>query len=97
MKKQVDFIKKNKVKEYTIEDIRTLRLIPWAHNFRTIKKIIVGSKNSLKARMVGTEKQPRYLIPATGIIKYLQTYGPALMGTIRKTKNDKRSKRETKN
>lgn len=94
MNKKVDFIKKNKIKAYTLTEIRDLKLIPWARNGRTIRKVIAAdSMNLLKAKVIGVGSQRRYIVPANGLIKYLQTYGPVMIGMVRKTKNVNRSKR----
>lgn len=89
MKSQVELLKKNPRKLYNITEIEELKLIPWARNNRTLLKIIDADKrgaNLLRVEIVGVSKGRRYLVPAGGIIKYLQIYGPALIGTVRQKK-----------
>ncbi len=70
-------------------DFKTLRLLPWAKDERTVRKILEQDKkgpNVLRAKITGTGSNRRYLVEGKYIISYLQIYGPALMGTVRKPK-----------
>ncbi len=89
MKNTVEFLKTQRVKEFTLTEIEALALIPWAKNGRTIRKCIeadIAGENLLEARAWGVDSQRRYSVSRKGLLKYLQTYGPALMATIRKPK-----------
>lgn len=103
MKEIVESLRKDQEATYSLMEAQRLGLIPWARNVRTLRKIIdadIESGNLFGAIVTGTASQRRYLLTARGIIKYLQTYGPALMGTVRKPKQKiygkRRSNRKTK-
>ena len=90
MKKTVEFLKKDPSRTYTLADFEKLKLLPWARNQRTVRKLLDADKkgpNILRAKITGTESQRRYLVRGEMIIDYLLTYGPALMGTARKPKH----------
>lgn len=89
LERAVETLKRSPKREYTIEEIRELRLIPWARDVRTIRKIILlDSKGEklLAAKITGKDSQRRYLVRGAQIIKYLKKYGPVLMHTARKPK-----------
>lgn len=91
MKNIVELLRKKPRATYTLTDVERLGLIPWARNGRTIRKAIDADfegGNLLGAIVTGAASQRRYLLPARGLIKYLQTYGPALMATVRKPKHN---------
>lgn len=92
MKKTVDFLKKDPSRQYTLADFEKLKLLPWARDQRTVKKLLDADKkgsNVLKAKITGTASQRRYLVEGTNLINYLLTYGPILIGTVRKPKHGK--------
>ncbi len=89
MKKQVEILQKSPSRVYGLMDFKTLSLLPWAKDERTVRKILEQDKkgsNILHAKITGTGSNRRYLVEGRYIIKYLQIYGPALMGTVRKPK-----------
>lgn len=89
MRKQVDFLKKDPEREYTIADFKRYKLMPWARNYRTLAKLIKQDflgENVLKAKIEGEGKLIRYTIKGKHIINFINLYGPYLMGTIRKPK-----------
>ena len=91
MKKTVAQLQKDPEKIYTLADFETLGLLPWAKNQRTVKKILEVDKkrlNVFKVKIVGEGNQRRYYVKGKNIINYLTTYGPALISTVRKSKND---------
>jgi hypothetical protein len=65
-----------KDKEYNLKEIRDGKLIPWALHYQTIRKIIEGS--SLLANVKGVERQRRYTIKGSEIIRYKKQYLIAL-------------------
>lgn len=86
MKKRVDILRKTPKKIYTLKEMEAYKIIPWANNGRTIRKIIdqdKRGKNLLASRVTGIGSQKRYTVPTSGLIRYLQTYGPFLIGTVR--------------
>lgn len=90
MEHTVEALKKHPGKEYTLVEIKAMCLIPWARDDRTVRKIIsadLRGANLLRAKIYGIGTQRRYIVPKGGLIKYLQTYGPALMATVRKPKH----------
>lgn len=90
MRKTVEFLKKHPNKTFTLSEIASMQLMPWARDSRTIRKLIerdFEGANLLNATVKGVGGQRRYTMQAKDIRKYLQTYGPALMGTTRQLKN----------
>lgn len=90
MKKQVVQLQKDPEKVYGLMDFKALKLLPWARDERTVRKILEADKkgqNLLHAKITGTGTKRRYLVAGKYIINYLQIYGPILMGTVRKPKN----------
>lgn len=85
----IEILTRSPKREYSIEEIRELRLIPWARDQRIIRKIILLDQKGeqiLNATITGKATQRRYLVRGSNIIKYLKKYGPALMHTARKPK-----------
>lgn len=90
MKDMVDSLKKHPSKTFTLTEIAQQGLLPWARDGRTIRKVIEADfegANILQAIVRGEGNQRRYLVTARNLIKYLQIYGPALIGTTRQLKN----------
>lgn len=89
LERVVETLKRSPKREYTIEEIAGMQLIPWARDPRTIRRIILidskGAKD-LAAEITGKATQRRYLVKGSNIIKYLRKYGPVLMHTTRKPK-----------
>lgn len=74
---------------YTVTDIVTENILPWARNYRTIVKLIeqdLAGENILEAEVAGEGRQRRYSISGRNIIKYVKKYGPVLIGSVRKPK-----------
>lgn len=87
LERVVETLKRSPKREYTIEEIAGMQLIPWARDPRTIRRIIlIDSKGDLDATVSGKGTQRRYLVKGSNIIKYLRKYGPVLMHTTRKPK-----------
>lgn len=96
MKDIVETLKKHPRKTYSLVDVVSLKLMPWARDGRTVRRLIdedFAGANLLQATVTGAATQRRYLLTGRGIIKYLQTYGPALMGTVRKNRKTYGKKR----
>lgn len=94
MRNPVEFLQKNPTEWYTLTSLEKLGLIPWARNARTIRKIIDADKrtgNILEARVTGSATKRRYLVRRDTLLEYLLTYGPILMGTVRKPKKHVRT------
>jgi hypothetical protein len=95
MKDKVEALLKQRHGWLTLADIVKLQLIPWARDARTVRKLIDADamgKNVLKAKVDGKSTQRRYLVRSTALTRYIEIYGPAMMGTVRKTKHGKHSK-----
>lgn len=89
LERAVEALKRSPKREYTIEEISELQLIPWARNARTLRSIILQDSKGekiLDATITGRDTQRRYLVKGSQIIKYLRKYGPVLMHTARKPK-----------
>lgn len=74
---------------FTLGDIESLKLIPWARNGRTIRRLIEADaigRNVLQAKISGEGSRRSYLVRPKRMAKYLLTYGPAMMATVRNTK-----------
>lgn len=94
---QVESIKNNPKKYYTVTDLVRTRIIPWAKHNRTINKIIEADLEGysvLKAEVSGTDEYRQYRIAKKNLIKYLKIYGPALMATVRKQNYERTKIRE---
>lgn len=103
MREQVEYLKGNPEREYSIAEIREHRLMPWARDYRTIGKAIKRDffgENKLQARIEGEGRQARYYIRGKHLLAYIEIYGPYLMGTARRPKRTwiqpKQSKRSSK-
>lgn len=99
MKEIVESLKKNPKREYSLSEITTKRFIPWALNYRTIRAIIEKDRvgyNLLNTRVSGgrTAAGRRYTVRGEGIINYLVTVGPILLGTVRKSKTNGKRKQK---
>lgn len=95
MKDQVEALLKRQHRWLTLADIARLKLIPWARDARTIIKMIdadAAGKNILGATVDGKRSQRRYLIRGTAVTRYVEMYGPIMMGQVRKTKHGKHKK-----
>lgn len=91
LERVTETLKRSPKREYTIEEIQEGEFIPWARDPRTIRKIIMlDSKGEgiLDAAITGKGTQRRYLVKGSNIIKYLRKYGPVLMHTARKPKQN---------
>lgn len=89
MREQVEYLKRHRSSELSLQDIRSQNLVPWARDFRTLGKMIKQDffgENLLEARIEGEGRQARYFIRASNLLTYIETYGPYLMGTTRKPK-----------
>lgn len=78
IKKTVDFLKRYPNKVFTMQDIRTLKLIPWTQNDRTLKRLIeqdIKGENELKAKIEGIGSHTRYYIKGKNIINFIKRYG----------------------
>ncbi len=87
MQETVDFLKKRPRATYSLQDAEALNLIPWAKSAKTIRKLIDADfegENLLGVIVTGSVTQRRYLLTASGIIRYLKAYGPAMMAMARK-------------
>lgn len=76
----VDTKKKSPSRVYTLQEVQELRLIPWAHNPRTIRILIANDRkgaNYLQVKIKGAGKLRRYFLPHSGITKYLKIYAPS--------------------
>ena len=95
MKNQVEALLKRRHGWLTLADIASLKLIPWARDARTIRKLIdadAAGKNVLGAKVDGSSTQRRYLVRGAAITRYVEMYGPAMMGMVRKSKHGKSKK-----
>ena len=67
-------------KEYTLKEVRDLRLIPWAKHYQTLRRIVSGDflgDNVLKAVRRGEGRLIRYSIKGSNIIRYVEINGYA--------------------
>lgn len=97
MREQVELLKENPEKEFSQAEFRTFRLFPWAVDSRTWGKIIKADmfgENILKTRIEGEGYTTRYLIKGKNIIKYINKYGPLMMGKVRKPKQNTWQKKQ---
>lgn len=95
MKNKVGALLKQRHGWLTLTDIVSLQLIPWARDARTIRRLIdadAAGQNILGAKVDGSATQRRYLVRGIAITRYVKTYGPAMMGMVRKTKHGKHQK-----
>ena len=80
-------------KEYSLKEIRDLRLIPWAVHYQTLQRIVsrdfIGD-NILQAVRRGEGNGMRYEIRGSNIIKYMTKYTSGLMRTTKQNGNKKR-------
>lgn len=86
MQEAIDYLKKRRARKFTAQEIRELKLFPWATSDRGIVKVIdrdalFGEGGILRAQISGEGRQRRYWIRGANIIKYIERYGPALTGT----------------
>jgi len=82
MRRQVEALKKEPKRELSITDVKREGILPWARHHRTIIGIVradMHGPNLLKAKVSGKGRNTRYTMRAENIIRYLETYGPALM------------------
>ena len=80
---------KSKPQTYSLTQLMGLRLIPWARNDRTLRKLILADRkasNLLDSTVTGKGSQVRYTVTAAGLKNYLATYGPAFASKVRKPK-----------
>ena len=87
MRKTVDTLKQEPSTELSVTDIKRGNYIPWAKHHRTIVGIIeadMHGPNLLEARLTGKDQLTRYFVSKKNLIKYINTYGPALMSMVRK-------------
>ena len=82
-------------REYNATEIRKLGLIPWARTDRTIAKVL--ESGAIEARITGEITQKRYLVEGAEIIKYVKTYGPVLLPTVRQHKKYGRKRKDERN
>lgn len=90
MRSIVETLKRDPKRKYTLAEIQAMRMMPWAKNGRTIRKILDADRsgpNLLKSKITGTASQRRYLVEGRHLISYLQEYGPGLMALVRKPKH----------
>ena len=67
----------NPKKEYSLKDIRDGKMIPWALHYQTLRRIIskdFTNGNILQAVRKGEDRQIRYAIRGSNIIKYKKNY-----------------------
>lgn len=86
----------NPNKEYTLKEIRNLRLVPWALHYQTLKKIIVDDfmgENMLQAIRKGEGVRTRYQIRGSRLIKYINQYAQALMRPVQTKKQCQQKQR----
>lgn len=89
-------------RKYSLVDIVTEGLMPWARNSRTVRKIIEQDRkghNLLKTTIKGRSGQRRYEVLGDDLIAYLTIAGPYLIGAVRKNQKHvrkNRSSRDTK-
>lgn len=89
MKKNVDILRKEPKRTYTLAEISEHQFFPWARNGRTLRKMLEADRkgpNILQSKITGTDNRRRYLVEARNITKYLSIYGSILTVTARKTK-----------
>ena len=89
MRKQVEALKKDPQRKLSVSDIKREGLMPWARHHRTIVGIIradMHGPNLLGAKVTDEDRLTRYTVKAENLIKYLNAYGPVLMGMVRKPK-----------
>ena len=68
-------------KEYTIAEIYSQRLFPWANCERTINRWIMRDRdreNILKAKITGKGRLTRYYVKGSNIRKFITKYGNIL-------------------
>ncbi len=98
MKNVVDQLHIESRKEYSLEEVADLQLIPWALNYRTLMGLVTDGRlgwNIEDTRIV-SGKRNQYFIKGNSIIRYLKHYGPILMDKARTKKHDRKSTSRTK-
>lgn len=100
MQEAIEYLKKRRGRKYTAQDIRELKLFPWATSDRTITKVIerdaYSGENILHAQIHGEGRQRRYYIEGANIMKFVTKYGPALMPGAKPKQHEKNKKEEAK-
>ena len=101
MQEAIDYLKRRKARKFTAQDIRELRLFPWATSDRSIVKIIEQDahfgENILRTQIYGEGRQRRYYIRGSHLIRFIEKYGPVLNVRIPKPKQHaKKQKTEAK-
>lgn len=82
-------LKKDPKRWYKLSELQEKKVMPWAKNGRTIRKILDADRkgpNLLKSQITGIASQRRYLVQGQHLIKYLLIYGPGLMALVRNSK-----------
>ncbi|MES2216663.1 MAG: hypothetical protein V4481_05215 [Patescibacteria group bacterium] len=83
---------------YTLKHVNDLRLIPWANNYNTLRRLIkLDSErgNILKVVKKGSGRLTRYEIEGLNIINYVKKFGPGAMLMTRKPKQKYGKKRRS--
>lgn len=94
----VEALKKEPKRWYTLSELQDEKMMPWAKNGRTIRKILDADRhgpNLLKSQITGTASQRRYLVQGQYLIKYLTIYGPGLMALVRNSKRTSYGRKST--
>ena len=100
MRNQVEFLKEHLEKEFNQTEFKMFRLFPWAIDSRTWKKVVradLSGENLLQAIVKGEGNKARYFIKGKNIIKYINKYGPLMMGKVRKPKKLWKKQKAKKN
>ena len=74
---------------YDMKQVHDLRLIPWANNYATLRRLVDIDKERgdiLKTKKTGQGTRIRYEIQGINIINYVKKYGPGAMLMFRKPK-----------
>lgn len=68
-----DYIDREKY--YSLNEIKTLNLIPWIKSYSTLKRWVfkdMEKDNFLHTKVIGNDKGRRYLIKGENLIEYLK-------------------------
>lgn len=98
---RIKILERNPEKEWGLMDIVFHEIMPWARNSRTVRSILTQQATFLHTRFENNDgsNKRRYFVKASELIAYLKAYGPALLGTVRKTKphHEKRRNKDSGN
>ncbi len=101
MKETVENLRRKPSRMLTLTEIQDMKLIPWARDGRTIRRLIeldYRHANYLESHIRGKGTQRRYWVSSHGLINYLKVYGPVMdKHTKRYGRRKSKDRRSAKN